>query len=118
MYDTAWREKRPYVHVADVMAAYGLAATHPEAKGRIFNVVGENANMETVIGAIREVVPEVDVTTTETPSLNQLSYEVDSSRFEALGFRAGTAIVDGVREMVERFRGIAPIPLPKASVES
>jgi nucleoside-diphosphate-sugar epimerase len=100
------------------MQAYRIAATHPEAKGKVFNVVGENANMETVIAAIRAVVPDVDVTTTKTPSLNQLSYEVDSSRFQRLGFRAERTIKDGVREMVERFRGIAPVPLPKASAES
>ncbi len=118
VYDTAWREKRPYLHVSDAMAAYLLATTHREAKGQVFNVVGENANMETVISAIKAVVPDVDVTTTKTPSLNQLSYEVDCSRFEELGFEAKATIVDGVKEMVERFQGIAPVPLPKVTAES
>ncbi len=118
VYDTAWREKRPYLHVSDAMAAYSVAATHPKAEGRVFNVVGDNANMETVIAAIRAVVPEVEVTTTETPSLNQLSYEVDCARFRRLGFEAHSSIVDGVREMVEAFRGIAPVALPKATAES
>lgn len=118
VYDTAWREKRPYLHVADAMKAYSLAATHPETKGTVFNVVGENANMEAVIAAIRAVVPEVEVTTTKTPSLNPLSYEVDSSRFAKLGFKARVTIEKGVREMVGKFRSISPVPLPRATVES
>jgi len=117
VYDTAWREKRPYIHVSDVMTAYGLAATDPAARGGVFNAVGENANMETVIGAIRAVVPDVDVTTTATPSLNQLSYEVDCSRFESLGFRARSDVGRGVREMVRRFHGIAPVPPPELMAE-
>lgn len=118
VYDTAWRERRPYLHVTDAMAAYGLAAQEPKTRGRVFNVVGENAHMETVIGAIRSVLPAVEVTTTETPSLNQLSYEVDASRIEALGFVAGTSIPQGVAEMVAKFAGLAPVPLAPVMAES
>ncbi|MFQ5838341.1 MAG: NAD-dependent epimerase/dehydratase family protein [Thermoplasmata archaeon] len=117
VYDTAWREKRPYLHVSDAMAAYELAAGHPKTNGQVFNVVGENANMDTVISAIKAVVPDVDVTTTKTPSLNQLSYEVDCSRFQKLGFEAKKTITDGVKEMVRKFRGIAHVPLPNATLE-
>ncbi len=118
VFDTAWREKRPYVHVKDVMAAYKIAATKPKAKGQVLNVVGENANMETVINAIKAVIPGISVTTTKTPSLNQLSYEVDCSRIAKLGFRARVTIPDGVREMLTKFAGIGPVPMPAATGES
>jgi UDP-glucose 4-epimerase len=118
VYDTAWREKRPYVSVKDTMQAYRIAATHPGARGGVFNVVHENANMETIIGAIRSVYPEVHVTTTQTPSLNQLSYEVDGSRFRALGFRPSVSIVQGVRELAAKFKGIQPVPLPAPTLEA
>ncbi len=118
VYDSAWREKRPYVHVTDVMAAYKIAATNAKTKGHILNVVGENANMETVIGAIKQVIPDVQVTTTKTPSLNQLSYEVACDRIKALGFRPSVTIPEGVKEMLAKFAGIASVPLPKATVES
>jgi UDP-glucose 4-epimerase len=118
VYDTAWKEKRPYVSVKDAMQAYGIAATDPTAKGQVFNVVHENANMETIIGAIRAVYPKVSVTTTQTPSLNQLSYEVDGSRFRALGFRPKVGIVEGVRELARKFRGLRPVPLPAPTLEA
>jgi UDP-glucose 4-epimerase len=118
VYDTAWKEKRPYVGVKDTMQAYRIAATDPRARGQVFNVVHENANMETIIGAIREVYPAVQVTTTQTPSLNQLSYEVDGSRFQALGFRPKVGIVEGVRELAAKFRGIRPVPLPAPTLEA
>ncbi len=118
VYDSAWREKRPYVHVADVMAGYKIAATKAKTSGQILNVVGENANMETVIGAIKQVIPDVQVTTTKTPSLNQLSYEVACDRIKGLGFQPTVTIPEGVKEMLAKFAGIAPVPLPKATVES
>ena len=118
VYDTAWREKRPYVSAKDAIQAYRLAATHSRAKGQVFNAVHENANMEAVISAIRSVFPQVEVTTTKTPSLNQLSYEVDGSRFRALGFRPRASIAAGVRSLAARFRGICPVPLIQATLEA
>jgi len=118
VYDSAWREKRPYVSAKDAMQAYRIAATHSRAKGQVFNAVHENANMELIISAIRSVFPEVEVTTTKTPSLNQLSYEVDGSRFRALGFRPRDSIVAGVRSLAARFRAIRPVPLIQATLEA
>ena len=118
VYETAWRERRPYVSAKDAMQAYRIAASNPKTKDQVFNVVHENANMETIIGAIKKVYPRVAVTTTETPSLNQLSYEVDGSRFVSLGFRPKMGIVDGVRELAERFRCIEPVPLPEPTLEA
>ena len=118
VYDTAWREKRPYLSVTDAMQAYRIAAAHPKAKGRVFNAVHENANMETIIGAIKDVFPAVEVTTTQTPSLNQLSYEVDGSRFRDLGFRPRVGILEGVRKLAEKFHGIQPVPLPTPTLEA
>ena len=118
VYDTAWTERRPYLSAKDAMQAYRIAATHPEAKGQVFNVVHENANMGTIIGAIKAVFPRVDVTTTKTPSLNQLSYEVDGSHFAALGFRPKVGIVEGVRQLAAAFKGIRPVPLPAPTLEA
>lgn len=118
VYDTAWREKRPYVSAKDAMQAYRIAATHPKARGGVFNVVHENANMETIVGAIRSVYPEVEVTTTKTPSLNQLSYEVDGSQFGALGFGPKMGILEGVRDLASKFKGLRPVPLPAPTLEA
>jgi len=58
------------------------------------------------------VYPQLQVTTTQTPSLIQLSSEVDGSRFRALDFRPKMGIVEGVRELAGKFHGIRPVPLP------
>jgi nucleoside-diphosphate-sugar epimerase len=118
VYDTAWKERRPYVSVKDAMQAYRIAATEPKAKGQVFNVVHENANMETIIGAIRSVYRKVAVTTTKTPSLNQLSYEVDGGRFRGLGFEPKVGIVEGVRDLARKFRGLRPVSLPAPTLEA
>jgi len=118
VYDTAWRKKRPYVSAKDAMQAYRIAATNLRTKAQVFNVVHENADMEAIIDATRKVYPDLQVTTTQTPSLNQLSYEVDGSRFRDLGFRPKMGIVEGVRELAGKFHGIRPVPLPAPTLEA
>src|SRR3989442_6360100 len=46
VYDTAWKEKRPYVSVKDPMQAYLLPPSNPMEKGQVLKVLYDNANME------------------------------------------------------------------------
>src|SRR3989442_10271080 len=39
VYETAWRERRPYVSAKDAMQAYPIAASNPKTKDQGFNVV-------------------------------------------------------------------------------
>jgi UDP-glucose 4-epimerase len=104
--------KRPYVAVADAMIAYAIAATSNAARGQILNVVGETATTEKIVEAIRAVVPRVRVATAESNSLDGHSYEVDGSRIAAMGFQPKVSVRVGVAELLEKFRGIAPVSRP------
>ena len=94
---------RPFVHVADVAAAYRLALEAPAAvvDGQIFNVGSNEQNYR--IGElgdlIRKVFPHVEVETVpQTPDLRD--YHVCFDKIDdALGYRVRYAVEDGIREM-------------------
>ncbi len=117
VYETGWQEKRPYVGVADVITSYGIAATSNRAKGQVLNVVGENANLERIINAIKAIAPKVRVATTRTPSWDEPPSEVDCSRIIGMGFQPKLSIPEGVAEMLEKFRGIMSVSPSKVNVE-
>ncbi len=105
---TVWKsaqtEKRPYLHLLDSVDALSFALTEPRMKGEIYNVVGENASMNRITSVIVREVPDARVIITPTPNLNQVSYELDESKVERVGFKPRHSLEEGVREIVDRFR--------------
>jgi len=106
VWESARMEKRPYLHVADATDALIFALGRSDIKAQTYNVIGENASMNRIIDVIKKEVPNVQVTVTPSPSLNQLSYELDGSKIERLGFRPRKSLEDGVREIVEKFHAL------------
>ena len=106
VWDSARKEKRPYLHISDSVAAILFALGKHNMNGEVYNVVGENASIDRIIEAIRNEVKEIQVTVTPSRNLNQVSYELMSSKIERLGFHAGHTLEQGVNEIVERFRSL------------
>ncbi len=101
---SARTEKRPYLHVADTSRAILFSLGRSDMYGEIYNVVGENASINRIIEVIKTQVESVRVTITPSPSLNQVSYELDGSKIERLGFGPVHSLEEGVGEIAEKFR--------------
>jgi len=91
---------RPQVHVDDVATALLLAADHPRAAGRVYNVGTDALNLR--IRALAELVAQafpgtrLSVSETKDPR----SYRVSFARLkDELGFTARHSLDDGVREI-------------------
>src|SRR5712692_5040410 len=106
VWESARREKRPYLHLQDSCDALVYALNRRDMRGQTYNVVGENASIDRITSVIAKEVPNVTVVITPTPNLNQVSYEIDASKIARLGFHPKHTMEEGVREMVARFRGI------------
>src|SRR5437016_7591547 len=113
IWESAQNEKRPYLHISDAADALTFALTQPGMKGEIYNVIGENASLNRITTAIGKEVHDVRIVITPTPNLNQVSYELDGSKIESIGFRPPHTLEEGVREIVERFRAFMRIPTRK-----
>ncbi len=103
VWESARREKRPYLHLQDSTKALAFALERNDMKGEIYNVVGENASIERITTVIREIVPNAQVLVTPTPSLNQVSYELDASKIAGLGFHPKRSLEEGVKEIADKF---------------
>src|SRR2546428_1309501 len=113
VWESAQNEKRPYLHVSDSVDALVFALTQHGMKGEIYNVIGENASLNRITVAIGKEVPDMQVVITPTPNLNQVSYELDGSKIERIGFRPRNTLDEGVREIVKRFRAFLRVRTSK-----
>jgi UDP-glucose 4-epimerase len=104
VWESARNEKRPYLHVTDATRSLIFALNRSDMSGGIYNVIGENASIDRITGVIGKEVPDVRVLISPSPSLNQVSYELDGSRIGHLGFRPQFNLEYGVKEIVDKFR--------------
>jgi nucleoside-diphosphate-sugar epimerase len=69
-------------------------------------VLTENLTVRDVAATIKKYIPSLKVKYVDSPIMNQLSYEVDDSKFRALGFKPMGNIKEGIAEEVRQLRGI------------
>src|SRR6266700_7415695 len=108
VWESAQNEKRPYLDISDSVDGLIFALTKKGMSGEIYNVVGENASMNRITSVIAREVPDTRVVITPTPNLNQVSYELDGSKVEKVGFKPRHTLDEGVRGIVDRFRTLLP----------
>ncbi len=106
VWESAQNERRPYLHLLDSVDALAFALTRKDMKGEVYNVIGENASINRITSVISVEVPDTRIVVTPTPNLNQVSYELDGTKIERVGFKPSHSLEEGVREIVERFRGL------------
>lgn len=105
----AGEQRRPLLHVADASHAIRFALAHPEqTAGGVYNVVGENARVLDMVEALRALRPEVQVRFTEQDVLTHLSFAVDGSRLNGLGWYARVSLEAGLAELLDHWRGFVP----------
>jgi nucleoside-diphosphate-sugar epimerase len=97
---TAYDQKRPYLDLSDAVRAFGFIIERDLFDGRIYNVLTLNATVRDIVDAIRDFVPETEVSFVDSPIMNQLSYEVSSQRFLNSGFTFAGNLRRGVGETV------------------
>lgn len=103
VYKNAWSLKRPYLHVKDAVRAILFALDRPITGGQVYNVVGQNASVGEIVGLIKRYIPETKISLTKSKVLNQLSFEVDSSKIRSLGFEPRHNLNYGVKELILKF---------------
>ena len=110
VWTTAYDQKRPYLHLRDAGRMVGFLIQGDVFDGRIYNVVTVNATVRQITDVIRSFVPEVTVELTDSPLMNQLSYEVSRVRSEALGFEYVGDLTAGIGDTIAMLRGANTLP--------
>lgn len=106
VWKTAWKQRRPYLDINDAIVAIRLILDKQIYDGQTYNVLTENYTVEQIVGAIKKHVPHLKVEYVDSPIMNQLSYDVDGSKFEAHGFSPAGTIDDGIYRGISQLQGI------------
>lgn len=106
VWKTALHQKRPYLYLGDAVRAINLVLKKDLFNREIYNVVTQNFTVNEVVGTIKKFVPELTVSYVDSPSMNNLSYDVDDSKFRKLGFKPTGNLKKGISEKVSSLKGI------------
>lgn len=107
---TVWRsaldQKRPYLDLEDAVDALQFIIAQELFDGETYNVLTTNATVREIVAAIREFVPDVEVSLVDARIMNQLSYTVACDKFRARGFHFAGDLRRRVAESVALLRGV------------
>jgi UDP-glucose 4-epimerase len=101
---TAYEQKRPYLDLTDAVRALFFIVDSDVFDGKVYNVLTLNATVRDIVKAIREYIPNIDISFVDSPIMNQLSYEVSSRRFLDRGFAFSGDIYRGIGDTVSLLR--------------
>ena len=100
---------RPLIHVSDASAAIRFALNHcDQMAGEVYNVVGENVTILGLVNAIRALRPEIGVRYTEQDVFTHLSFSIEGSKLNSLGWYPHVSLTAGLAELLEHMQGFAP----------
>lgn len=107
VWKTSWKQKRPYLHLGDCVRAINLILKKDNFNGETYNVLTQNLTVEDVVKTIKRFVPKLTVNYVDSPIMNQLSYEVDDSKFrKEFGFRSQGNLKRGIGKTIDSLKGI------------
>jgi UDP-glucose 4-epimerase len=99
------QQVRPQLHVGDASSAIRFALAHPsQMAGDVYNVVGEHVSILGLVEALRALRPSVEVRYTEQHVLTHLSYAVEGSKLNALGWYPQVSLEAGLAELLDHMQ--------------
>lgn len=104
VWKTALHQKRPYLALGDAVNALLFLIQSGLYDNSIYNVVTENLAVESIVSHIRQSAPIMHVAYTDSPIMNQLSYEVSDQRIRAAGYSKRGSIFQSIDETIELLR--------------
>ncbi|OHE41550.1 MAG: hypothetical protein A2102_01800 [Tenericutes bacterium GWF2_38_8] len=106
VWKTALRQKRPYLSLNDCLEATNFIIKHDIFNGEVYNILTENFTVENIITEIRNFIPDLNIDYVDSPIMNQLSYEVDDTKFRNLGFTPQGSLNEEIRNTINLLKGI------------
>lgn len=100
VWETAMNQKRPYLSLKDAASAFIWIIKHNLFNGDIFNIVTSNHTVKEVLDAIQVEVSSLNITYVTHTIMNQLSYEVLSSKFKKTGFQFQGTLDAEIKETI------------------
>jgi UDP-glucose 4-epimerase len=106
VWKTAWEQKRPYLDLQDCVRAINLIIEKDIFDGDVYNVLTKNFTVKDIVTTIQTFVPGLSVQYVDSVIMNQLSYDVDNSKFAKKGFIVKGDLRRGISETIALLKGI------------
>lgn len=107
VWTAAMDQKRPYLDLRDAVRAIYFFLEMSALPDGLYNLVTLNCTVRNILDAIRREIPDFDVSRTDSPIMNQLSYEVAADRVAALGFEFHGNLDQGIADTVAHLKALA-----------
>lgn len=104
VWTTALHQKRPYLDLADAVAAIEFVLKRNLFDRQVYNVVSENLTVSAIIEMIRARVADVAIELVESPIMNAYSYDVSDAKLRQLGFQIKGSVAACIAETIEILR--------------
>jgi nucleoside-diphosphate-sugar epimerase len=102
---TVWRtaldQKRPYLDLNDAVRALDFIIKTDCFDNQIYNVLTANATVREIVELIAAHIPDLHIEYVDARIMNQLSYTVDNSKFQKLGFRFLGSLDRGISDTIQ-----------------
>ncbi len=109
VWKTAWKQKRPYLDLKDCIKAINFILEKDLFDGEIYNVLTKNYTVENVVETIKGFTPDLKIKLVNSPIMNQLSYDVDDTKFRKLGFKPTGDLKKGIGEKIIQLKSIIEV---------
>jgi len=103
---TALHQRRPYLDLSDAIRAIDFILKGEQFDNGIYNILTVNSTVYEIIEIIRKHVPDLKIDYVDSQIMNQLSYTVEKSKFEAAGFRFTGNLEQGIANTINLIRGM------------
>ena len=104
VWSTPYDQKRPYLDHFDAARAIAFIIRKDLFDGRIYNVLTLNATVREIVDVIREFIPDLEVSSVDSPIMNQFSYEVSCKRFQDEGFTFSGSLRRSIGQTISLLR--------------
>ena len=100
VWKTAYDQKRPYLDLTDAVRSMAFFIETNQFDGRVYNVVTLNATVRKVVDTIQTFIPNLKIEFVDNQIMNQLSYEVLSTRLDEKEFIFQGDLKQGIKETI------------------
>ena len=107
VWTTALNQKRPYLDLQDAIHAIRFILANPVLSEPLYNVVTTNCTVQNILNILQKHIDKIEVQLTDSPIMNQLSYEISAERFATAGFAVRGDLEHGIADTVKYLKGIA-----------
>jgi UDP-glucose 4-epimerase len=106
VWKTALHQKRPYCGLSDCINAINFFVTHDHFDNNVYNIVTANCTVQEIVHVIKTHIPGLEVSLVDSPIMNQLSYEVSSSRSRNLGLSYHDSIEESLLFVMGKLKNV------------